>query len=91
MNETRVVAKSSDEEMLFSILADAKIEETTYTVGYNIETKEWTDVEWLAFFPRWIPIEVKEYGESIEVPPELVAEIKRKQKKYDEAHKAEEL
>lgn len=93
MNETRVIGKQikgrkSDEHfILFSILADAKIEETTYTVGYNTETKEWTDVEWIALFLKWMPyMEIKEYGESIEVPPELVAEIKRKQKTYDDAH-----
>lgn len=93
MNETRVIGKqikgreSDGHFILFSILADAKIEESTYTVGYNTETKEWTDVEWIALFLKWMPyMEIKEYGESIEVPPELVAEIKRKQKEFDESH-----
>jgi hypothetical protein len=93
MNEIRVIGKqiegreSDGHFILFSILADAEIEESTYTVGYHTETKEWTDVEWIALFLKWMPyMEIKEYGESIDVPPELVAEIKRKQKEYDESH-----
>ncbi len=57
MNETRVIGKqivgreSDGYFKLFSILADAKIQESTYTVGYNTETKEWTNVEWLDASP----------------------------------------
>ncbi len=89
MNETRVIGKLSTGiggYKIFSILADAKIAETTYTVFYDTWTKTWSKVEWIALFLKWMNVEIKEYGESIEVPPELVEEIKRKQKIYDDAH-----
>ncbi len=90
MSKTRIIGKDSDGlagEQLFSILADAELSEYTYTVGYGTESKEWTSVQSIAGFLRFMPyLEVKEFNESMEVPEELIEEIRCKQKEYDERH-----
>ena len=81
MNKTRVIEK--DEDTIYSIFANAKIEEKTVAAGYNFEAKRWS-VKHLAVWAKWIPsFAPKEYNESIEVPPEIIEEMKRKQKEFD--------
>ena len=90
MSKTRIIGKDADGldgEQLFSILADAELSQYTFAVGYGTESKEWTTVQSIAGFLRFMPyLEVKEYNESMEVPDELVEEIQQKQKEYDERH-----
>ncbi|MEI7847636.1 MAG: hypothetical protein WCK35_17670 [Chloroflexota bacterium] len=79
MNKTRVVAKSNDGELLFFILKDASIEEETPAVQYDSRLKIWSDIKWLAVWAKWIPLNVQEYPDILEVPEELI----KKMENYD--------
>lgn len=81
MNKTRIIAK--DGERIYSILADAELEEKTATAVFHIEKEKWF-VDPLATVLKWDPyLEPEKTNESVEVPPEIIEEMKSKQKEYD--------
>jgi hypothetical protein len=87
MNKTVVIEKNS--EAIYSVFADVELEEKTATAMFHIEQKRWY-VESLAMWLKWNPyFEPEKTDESIEVPPEIIAEMKRKQKEFDILFKAE--
>jgi hypothetical protein len=83
MNKTRVIEK--DSERIYSIFADAKVEERAVVAIYHIESKKWF-VEILAILAKFGTFTFEDYknNESIEVPIEVIEEMKRKQKEFDE-------
>ena len=81
MNETVVI--ENDGEKIYSVLADAELEEKTATAVFHIQLQEWR-VDSLALWLKWNPyLEPEKTDKSIEVPPEIIAEMKRKQKEFD--------
>lgn len=82
MNKTVVI--ENDGEKIYSILADAELEEKTAVAVFHFERKEWR-VDSLAMWLKWDGyIRPEKTKEIIEVPPEIIEEMKRKQKEYDE-------
>lgn len=82
MSETRIIEK--DSEMIYSVFADAKLEERDVVVGYHLETKTW-HVDTIASWCRWKNFTFKDYklNESLEIPPEIIEEMKQKQEEFD--------
>jgi hypothetical protein len=82
MSETRVIAKTSDGESIFSILKDAPLKEATLTVMYDTRRDKWYDIEMIGVYLKFMRLIVNEYPDIIEVPPEFVERMKNEQKNY---------
>jgi hypothetical protein len=81
MNKTRIVAK--DSRMVYSILADAKLEERTMLAGLHVESGEWF-VDPIGIWTKFNPyLEIVEYNESMDVPDEVIEEMNKKQKELN--------
>lgn len=81
MSETRVI--ENDGEKIYCILADARIAEQTACAAFHIERKTWS-IKPLAMWLKWCPyLDFKEHQESMDVPQEIIVEMKNKQLEFD--------